>query len=206
MDPYACHSLNFSILARAIGEQYGLPTGQMNNLPLAAFIHDLGRLTIPGEWTSRKDRLTPQEMEVVRQHGNWGLILLLSREEFTPQVGVLAAEHHRDLGVPTEKGSYTPDIIHKIVALADRYDLALKSPQHYWNRYRQDRLLKQIINHRGVDYDPLIVKLLVNCVGYYPVGTMVQIEDGRRGIVVRPSQVNPPAPGSTCSKKNRRLP
>ena len=42
-----------------------------------------------------------------------------------------------------------------------------------------------MLNRRGKQFDPVILKLLANCVGFYPAGSLVLLKDGQKGIVVR---------------------
>lgn len=193
LDPHACHSVNVSILACALGDAYGLNSGQTNTLSMAAFMHDLGRLVIPPAWLAQKKPLSPAEQAGARQHALWGELLLLSRKELPPQAAVLAGRHHMQAWPPPKTG-YIPDVFHRIFAAADHYDLGFIGEKYYWNRHRPDRVLRRMLNRRGTQFDPAILKLLANCVGYYPPGTLVLLKDGRRGIVVRPSPVHPARP------------
>ncbi len=190
LDPHACHSVNVSILACALGQLYGLNSGQVNTLSISAFLHDLGRLIIPPSWAERDRPSTPDERGMARQHTVWGALFLLCKEELPPQMGVLADRHHAAFSPVPVDGGYVPDIFHKIIAAADYYDLASVSDKYYWNDHRQDRVLHKMLNQRGKKFDPAILKLLANCVGFYPVGTLVRLRDGQKGIVVRSNSVH----------------
>lgn len=184
LDAHACHSVNVSILACALGQMYGLNTGQVNTLSICAFLHDLGRLIIPAAWTERKRPSTPDERGMAAQHPVWGSLFLLCKNELPPQMGVLADRHHSDFS-PAAAGGYVPDVYHKIITAADHYDLAAIGDKYYWRKHRQDRVLHRMLNHRGKRFDPVVLKLLANCVGFYPVGSLVRLQDGRKGLVVR---------------------
>jgi len=190
LDPHACHSVNVSVLACALGEAYGLNTGQINTLSICAFLHDLGRMIIPASWAERVRPLTPDERGLAGQHGVWGSLFLLCKNELPPQVGVLADRHHSGPSVPPAKGGYVPDVFHKIIAAADYYDLGLISDKYYWKQHRKDRILHKMLNQRGKQFDPAVLKLLANCVGFYPPGSLVLLQDGQKGIVVRPNSVH----------------
>ena len=185
LDAHACHGVNVSILACALGQQYGLNTGQINTLSICAFLHDLGRLIIPAAWTERKTALTRDERAMAQQHPVWGSLFLLCKTELPPQMGVLADRHHAVQAPAVVSGGYMPDVFHKIIAAADYYDLAFISDKYYWKKHRQDRVLHKMLNRRGKQFDPTILKLLANCVGFYPAGSLVLLKDGRKGIVVR---------------------
>lgn len=190
LDPHLTHGVNVGVLSCALGRLYGLNSGQINTLCAAAFLHDLGRLTIPIDWTQDHAPLTPQDREVVRQHADWGFLLLGRHPEISPETAWLAAVHH-DLPVPAPAaGGCGADVFHELLHLADAYDLALIGERYYWKQRRRDRVLKHLLNRQGRPYGPTLLKLLADCVGYYPAGSMVRLSDGQRGIVVRPNPCN----------------
>jgi hypothetical protein len=67
-------------------------------------------------------------------------------------------------------------------------------------------MLAAIMSRRGARFEPALVKLLVTCVGFHPVGTLVQLDDGRRGIVVRPNPANPSRPKVYMFEEPERVP
>ncbi len=190
LDPHLTHAVNVAIYSCALGDLQGLNSGQINNLVLGAFLHDLGRTTIPPEWTQDHTPLSEAERLIARQHCEWGFLLLCRQDELPPQFSLLAAHHHAGSG----EGGYAPDSFHRLLAFADTYDLAMFSDRYYWRKSRLDRAFYKIVNSRGGRFDPLLVKLLVNCVGFYPVGCVVRLVDGRLGISVRPNAANPGRP------------
>ncbi|MFH1726414.1 MAG: HD domain-containing protein [Elusimicrobiota bacterium] len=193
MQPHVAHSVNVAILSCALGELYGLNSGQIQTLCVGAFLHDLGRSTIPLEWTENPSPLGLFERAAVSQHRTWGFLLLARNDDIPTQIPLLAAHHHEKpgpAGAAAAEDGYTPDILHKILNLADTYDLANFSDRWYWRKHRQDRVLKSILRHRGRWYDPTLAKLLVQLVGLYPVGTLVRLDDGQRGVVVRANAAN----------------
>ncbi len=193
MDPHHTHAVNVSLLCCALGDLYGLNSGQINTLCLCAMLHDMGRLVIPIEWTQDKEPLSAEYRSVARQHGDWGFLLLNKTSDLPLNVPLLAAMHHENHG-GTGEGEYKPDVFHRILSLADAYDLSMVSDRYYWRKHRQDRMLAKLLNSRGVGRDPILLKLLSLCVGLYPVGSQVQLEDGRKGIVVRPNLGHPLRP------------
>jgi HD-GYP domain-containing protein (c-di-GMP phosphodiesterase class II) len=181
LDPHLCHSVNVGALCCAIGDLHGLNSGQIESLCAAAFLHDIGRLTIPPEWTQDRSPLLPAEQETARQHCDWGFLLLLRQKALPPEMAVLAARHHAD-----SQAGAPPDVFQRILALADAYDLARLSDRYYWRRHRQDRFLAHLLRAPKDAREAALVKLLVSVVGLYPVGSFVELDDGRRGLVVRP--------------------
>ncbi|MFA5141227.1 MAG: HD domain-containing protein [Elusimicrobiota bacterium] len=206
LDPHMTHALNACIYSCAIGDFYGLNSGQIQTLCVAACVHDTGRCIIPAEWASDPSPLTLFERAVVHQHSSWGFLLLLRQEEVPPAVALLAARHHDPATAKAPEGSYSPDTLHRILHLADAYDLAAFSDRYYWRKHRQDRVLKRILRRRSETYDPTLVKLLVQCVGYFPPGTLVRLADGRRAIVVRPNPEHVARPKVYCFEASDKDP
>ena len=193
-DPHVAHSVNVAILCCALGGLHGLDFEQLRILCVAAFLHDAGRCIIPVEWAREQARLTVFERVVAHQHSTWGFLLLGRDQDIPREFAVLAAYHHSNPMRSPSGQAYEPDVFHRILHIADAYDLSVFDDRRYWRKHRQDRMLKSILRGRDRRYDPTTAKLLVNCVGYHPVGSLVRLDDGRRGVVVRPGAYNPERP------------
>jgi HD-GYP domain-containing protein (c-di-GMP phosphodiesterase class II) len=191
MDPHLAHAVNVGILSCVLGQLCRLNIGQINSLCIAAFLHDLGRIIIPPEWAMDPTPLSEAEKAIVRQHTDWGFMLLAAHGELPPQAALAACRHHDR---NCQRKGYQPDIFERIISLVDAYDLGLYGEKFYWKKRRKDRILTRLLNQRGAEHGPALVKLLVNTVGYYPVGSLVRLDDGQRAIVIRPSPMNPARP------------
>lgn len=192
-DPHTGHAVNVAMLCCALGELAGLNSGQLQTLCSAAFLHDLGRCIIPPEWISNPGPLSLFERAVVHQHASWGFLLLARCPEIPPQIAVLAGRHHEEPGGAGPDG-HAPDLFHRLLHAADTYDLAAFSDRRYWRKHRPNRVLGSMLRRRGRSIDPALAKLLVRVVGLHPVGSLVELEDGRRGVVVRASSAHPDRP------------
>ncbi|HBL18032.1 MAG: hypothetical protein A2X36_09030 [Elusimicrobia bacterium GWA2_69_24] len=193
MDPHTAHGINAAILSCSLAELYGLNSGQIQTLCVAALLHDVGRAIIPPEWASDPSPLGLFERAAVHQHTTWSFLFLARHEEIPSSVSMLAARHHEnplDAGSKPGATGYAPDLFHRILNLADAYDLASASERFYWKKQRPDRILRSILRKRGLWYDPLMAKLLTQLVGYYPVGSLVRLDDGQKALVVRNNPAN----------------
>ena len=192
-DPHTGHAVNTAMLCCSLGELHGLNSGQLQTLCVAAFLHDLGRCIIPPEWTANQAPLTLFERAVVHQHASWSMLLLSRCPDIPLQVAVLGGRHHEDPGRAHPDG-YAPDSFHRILHAADLYDLSQFSDRRYWRKHRSDRILRSLLRRRGTAIEPALAKLLVRLVGYYPVGSTVELSDGRKGVVVRSNAAHPGRP------------
>jgi HD-GYP domain-containing protein (c-di-GMP phosphodiesterase class II) len=97
-----------------------------------------------------------------------------------------AFEHHLkyDLtGYPRLTQKRRISLFGRIVTLADFYD-ALVRPRVY-NRfpYVSEKILGIMLERSGKDFDPALVKVFINMIGIYPLGTLVLLNTNEMGIV-----------------------
>jgi len=95
-------------------------------------------------------------------------------------------EHHvkyNGSGYPPLSAPRRPSLFSRIITIADCYD-ALSRPRVYRNTpYLSEKILGMFLQQAGTDFDPTLVKLLVNMVGVYPLGALVLLDNGEKGIV-----------------------
>ena len=192
-DPHTGHAVNTAMLCCSLGELHGLNSGQLQTLCVAAFLHDLGRCIIPPEWAARRAPLSLLERAVAHHHASWGFLLLARCPDVPLQVAVLGGHHHDEPGAAHTDG-YSTDSFHRVLHAADCYDLALFGDRRYWLKQRPDRVLRSLLRRRGKSLSPDLAKLLTRLVGYFPVGSTVELDDGRRGVVVRTNAAHPGRP------------
>jgi HD-GYP domain-containing protein (c-di-GMP phosphodiesterase class II) len=116
--------------------------------------------------------------EIIMRMKEWG--------ELSTRMISGAFEHHLryDLtGYPrlTRKKKIT--LFGRIVTIADFYD-ALVRPRVY-NRfpYVSEKILGIMLERSGKDFDPSLVKVFINMIGIFPLGTLVLLNTNEMGIV-----------------------
>jgi hypothetical protein len=72
----------------------------------------------------------------------------------------------------------------KIVAIADTYD-ALTSDRSYRRALLPDQAMRILIDGRGTHFDAGYLKVFVQLSGMYPVGTLLELDNGDLAIVDR---------------------
>ena len=189
-DYTAQHSINVCVLALALGRYLGLPRDQLEMLGIAALLHDIGKIKTPLEVLNKPGRLTPQEFEIVKVHTLDGHDLLRQRYGLPNRIAQTAISHHERLGgggYPRGlKGSEIP-VWGKIVAIVDVYD-AITSDRIYHQGVAPTEALTKMYGWRLTDFDAELLEQFIQCVGIYPVGTLVQLTDGQVGLVTSVNQ------------------
>jgi len=99
---------------------------------------------------------------------------------------VVAFEHHIAFdgsGYPEALRGGKTDLFTRIVAIVDAFD-AMTTRRPARQAMPPDEALRNLLSNAGTRYDPLVLKVFVNTVGIYPVGTVLQLSNGMYGMVV----------------------
>jgi HD-GYP domain-containing protein (c-di-GMP phosphodiesterase class II) len=135
----------------------------------------------------RPDPLDPKDRTLIEQHPMRSVEYLLNQRSFGKSAlsqMVVAFEHHRNYdGSGYPFGSRRPDIFSRLVTIADVYD-ALTTQRPWRNAFMPDEALGMMTRDAGRRFDPALLKVFVNTLGLYPVGTLVRLDSGDLGVVV----------------------
>ena len=185
------HSVNVAIYAIALGQRIGIPKKHLSHLGMAGLFHDMGKTKIPREILNKTGKLSPEEWVMMRSHPIAGTELIMRMKEWgelSTRMIEGAFEHHLryDLtGYPrlTRKRKIT--LFGRIITIGDFYD-ALVRPRVY-NRfpYVSEKILGIMLERSGKDFDPAIVKVFINMIGIFPLGTLVLLNTNEMGLVTQ---------------------
>jgi HD-GYP domain-containing protein (c-di-GMP phosphodiesterase class II) len=191
------HSANVCVLAVAVGQQLGLSKTLLGHLGLAALLHDVGMTEVPREILGRQHDLTPEERAVYTRHPEFGAQAILRTQGLTEaaiRCVLVAYEHHLQddgTGFPMVRFRRPRDLMSRIVALVDFYDtittpgvtgVSLKTPEE---------AVRILLTKTEGLFDPALVKVFVNTLGAYPLGTVVRLNTGELAVVVeRPPELS----------------
>jgi len=180
------HSVNVSVLSTVMGAGLMMSREELNQLATSAILHDVGKRFFDLEILNAKRKLTPEEMEIVKQHPKLGYDYLMKNYNFSSDVCLSVLQHHEfynGQGYPYEKAGNEISIHARIIKIADVYDaLVSKRPYHY--PVSPSEAVEYIMGRSGMEFDPKIVSAFLRKVAVYPVGCEVILSDGNQGVVV----------------------
>ena len=158
----AGHQRRVAALATAIAREIGLKEEQIEGLFLAATIHDVGKINVPGELLSKPGKLTSLEYQMLQTHVQTGYDIVKG-VKFPWPIAQIILQHHERLdgsGYPQGlKGdAMLPEA--KILAVADVVE-AMMSHRPYRQALGVDAALAEIEKHKGRLYDPAAVEACV---------------------------------------------
>ena len=184
------HSVNVAILSLCLGKSIGLSRLSLSWLGVCGLVHDLGKVEVPKEILNKPGKLTADEIMEMEKHPlkSVSQILKLQAErDLKAKVLLPPLEHHMkyDLsGYPRVRRKQTISLFGRIIAIADVFD-ALTSPRIYRPvAYSPDKVLGIMLEGSGRDFDPILLKAFINMLGAYPMGTLVELDTGEKGLVL----------------------
>ena len=165
MDEYTfTHSLNVCLLNLAQASSLGIKGELLNDIGLAAMLHDIGKLFMPVEVLNKPGKLTDEEWQMMRSHPVRGAEYLLGHPG-VPRLAVINAyEHHlrHDLGgYPRMKEGWRQNLVSQMTTVSDIYD-ALRTRRPYREPLRLDEVLKEIVTLKGSQLHPLLAENFVS--------------------------------------------
>lgn len=192
------HSVNVAILSIAMGQRLGYHKRELGELGMATLFHDIGKVELPLELLNKPSEFTPAEWEIIRKHPVYGvktLLKLKGLQEQAIRMIMASFEHHLNYDLSGYPRLVTPrkvSLFGRIASIADCYD-ALTSARVY-NRTPlvPDRALSFMMKKSGTAFDPILLKIFVNVVGIYPVGTLILLNTHQLGLVIKanPNPIN----------------
>lgn len=145
----------------------------LNNVQLAAPLHDMGKIRIPDAILNKPGRLTDEEYAVMKRHSAYGAEIIektlqVIEEEDYYNVAKNIARHHHERwdgkGYPDGlKGGEIP-LEARIMALADVYD-ALVSKRVYKEAFSKEKACEILREGAGTQFDPDLTRLFLKSLG-----------------------------------------
>jgi putative nucleotidyltransferase with HDIG domain len=190
------HSLNVSILMTLFAKHLAFDRKIIEQLALGAFLHDIGKVLVPPEILHKPDKLTPQEYEVMKTHVDLGIEVLKQSPDLPKLVIDIVQQHHERLdgkGYPNQLNEQQITQYGRMLAIVDSYDAMTgerpyKAAMHPINAF--NILMKEAPN----SYDKTLVEQFINCLGIYPIGTLVKLTSGKLGLISRLNKSRPLQP------------
>lgn len=158
-DPYiAGHQRRVADLARAIAKEMGLSAEPIDGIRVAGVIHDIGKISIPGEVLSKPGRLTEIEFGLIKAHPQVGYEILKAIDFPWPVAQIVLQHHERMDGSGYPSGLSSEEILleARVLAVADVVE-AISSHRPYRPALGMDKALEEISRHKGVLYDAGVV-------------------------------------------------
>ena len=166
-DSEAGHNQRVGQYAALIARKLGVPEAEIETIKEAAQLHDLGAIFIPENILLKKDKLSPEEFEVVKSHIGMGLNLLGNSQAPVIKMARLIIEtHHEDWdgsGYPMGLRGLRIPLVGQIVAVADVFDTLIHD-QPYRQAWSVSDAIEEIKTQSAKKFDPQVVKAFLEVI------------------------------------------
>jgi HD-GYP domain-containing protein (c-di-GMP phosphodiesterase class II) len=185
------HSVNVCVLSLILGYHLGMDRKMLSNLGVGALLHDIGKTKLPLELVNKPGMFDEYDWLQMRKHpihGVKAMIKARTTDETTARACSTIFEHHLasdGTGYPDLLIKRQPSIYARIVAIADTYNAMTSGRVYHVKRHLPDEAITSMANRIEKAFDPLLLKVFINSMGIYPVGTVVALSSKEIGIIAR---------------------
>jgi len=185
-DREARHAVNTCILALAFGSYLGMKDRELRQLGMGALLHDIGKTRLPPRLLDKTKPLDEQDWDLLRRHPQYGHELLAAAGQVDREVLDMVRLHHERWQGAGYPNGLLGDAIPRtalIVGMLESYD-AMTSEQPYRQAVSPEAALQTLHNGAAKTFGVELVENLIHCLGIFPVGTVVELDNGAYGVVV----------------------
>ena len=210
-DELFTHALNVCVLSLIIGERQGFSLSELEHLGVGALLHDIGEAQLPYNLFHKATVFTEQERRLMQQHPSLGHAILVHAGNMHEETLRVVLEHHERFdgsGYPAGRKGADISALSAIVGIVDAYD-AMLSTREGRPALLPERAMQELYARscQG-EYDPYWIEQVMQCIGLYPVGSMIELNTGESGVVIatNPTDVLRPTVEILWDAENRRYP
>ena len=180
------HSVNVAIYALKMAEDLGFSKKQKLEVAMAALLHDIGMAVIPDKILYKQEKLSQQEVEILRERPNYSYKILRSFGDGFAYLAESAAQVYERVDGSGYPRAIRGDEIHEyaqIIGLLDMYEALIHSrPQR--EKLTHFTAVKEIINTCKNRFQRKHLKLLLSIFTAFPIHSFVRLNSNAIGRVI----------------------
>lgn len=157
------HSARLAIYSKKIGEQLNLTETELQELSLAAELHDIGKIGIDNSILTKPGKLNKEEWKLVKEHPAIGYRIAVASGELSGIAGYILSHHERwdGKGYPMGLSEKKIPLFSRIIAVVDAFDV-MTNERPYRSKISKEEAAKELLRNAGTQFDPSIVQIFVD--------------------------------------------
>ncbi|MHB8054231.1 MAG: HD domain-containing phosphohydrolase [Candidatus Aminicenantales bacterium] len=162
------HAARVTEFTLKIARHMGFGERELDDLELAALLHDVGKIGIPENILNKPGPLTSEEYKAIMDHPVFGEGILKPVIELA-QIAKVVRSHHEKYdgsGYPDGLKGLEIPLGARIMAVADAYD-AITSKRPYRGEESHHFAVKEIIRCSGSQFDPEVIQHFMEAAGNF---------------------------------------
>jgi HD-GYP domain-containing protein (c-di-GMP phosphodiesterase class II) len=159
-DTYTCgHSQRVALLSRHLAHAAGLNDDEIEQIYIAALLHDVGKIGVPEAVLQKAGKLTDEEFTQMKRHPAIGSRILQDVRQLRHVLPGVLHHHERfdGRGYPDGLVKESIPLMGRIICLADSFD-AMTSDRTYRPGRPIEAALDEIRKCSGAHFDPTLVE------------------------------------------------
>jgi HD-GYP domain-containing protein (c-di-GMP phosphodiesterase class II) len=165
MDEYVyTHSTNICLLNLAQAKLLGIEGPLLNEIGIAAMLHDVGKMFVSPDILNKIGQLDPEEWAIMRQHPQLGAEYLLNSPGIPRLAVVTAYEHHIGYdgkGYPETPHNWQLNTCSYMTSISDVYD-ALRTRRSYKEPLTFGQISAIMLDNAGKSLHPEMTRSFLN--------------------------------------------
>jgi HD-GYP domain-containing protein (c-di-GMP phosphodiesterase class II) len=179
-------ALQVSIYMMVFARFLQLEREEIELLGLLGLLQDIGKTRLPAAILEKQGPLTDEESEVAKKHVELSGHLLGATPGLPPALAALALLHHERQdggGYPRGLKGDQIGLYGSMAAICDTFD-ALLAFRPYAEQRSPSAAVDFLLKERGAAFHAELVEQFIQCIGPFPLGSVVELNSGEVGIVI----------------------
>jgi len=179
-------STQVSVYMTVFGRFLQLERERLEILGLIGLLQDVGMLKLPPGIPGRRADLATAEDEIFKTHVTHSVEILSQTAGLPAELPSLASLHHERYdgsGYPRGLKGSAISQTGAIAGMVDTFDM-LTAPAPYGMQMPPSNALNVLFQNRGTQFHAALVEQFIQCVGAFPVGSVVELNSGEVGVVI----------------------
>ena len=186
-DQASLEVLNTALLVSILSFAMNLEKTVILNAVIATLFHRIGTLKFPSPAMHKKEALTDAELQILNTQISFAQKLVVNEIGYSEDIArIIEQQHERwdGKGKPKALAGEDIEIEARVIAVADEFISMLGKKEHK-KPIMSYEAVKNLLADSAHAVDPNIVKVVVQCLGLYPIGSIVLLNDGSICKVVK---------------------
>jgi len=163
-DPYTSgHSERVCYYADFISKRLDLNPTDRNEIRVASYLHDIGKIGISNRFINKKGTLSSTEWAIIKQHTKKSIELLVPLH-LSPNILSYIHHHHERFdgtGYPDGLSGGDIPLGARIISIADAYD-SMTSDRPYRKPLSNGDAKNELVKYGGTQFDPQLISIFLD--------------------------------------------
>lgn len=153
------HSSRVADMAYDLANKIGIKGRALEDIHIAAHLHDIGKIGIPDHILNKTEKLTIKEWLYIKKHPEIGYNILNRSDSLKDIANIVLYHHERWDGKGYCKGLIGEHIPlgSRIIAICDAID-AMASNRSYRSALSWEKCKQEVEINKGLQFDPFLVR------------------------------------------------